>query len=153
MQIPLLIATAAEDLGHSHSVWDALPHLAGTLMVLVTLAILWGITAAVAKIVTILHAKQTAPVPAPAAVPPAAAPSPVASSTPAADAVPVAVIAAAVAAAYENEQIVPSEIAAVIAAAVACMSGGTRRIISIKPMDMSWEKAGRQSVLYSHRIR
>ena len=148
MQIPLLIATATEDLGHSHSVWDALPHLAGTLMVLITLAILWGITAAVAKIVAIMHGPQVGPVPSPAPTP-----SPAASSTPAADAVPVAVIAAAVAAAYENEQIVPSEIAAVIAAAVACMSGGTHRIISIKPMDMSWEKAGRQSVLYSHRIR
>jgi hypothetical protein len=153
MQIPLLIATAAEDLGHSHSVWDALPHLAGTLMVLVTLACLWGITSAVAKIVAILHAKPTAPVPAPAAVPPAAAPSPAASSKPPADEVPVAVIAAAIAAAYEAENNVPSEIAAVIAAAVACMSGGSRRIISIKPADTSWEKAGRQSILYSHRIR
>ncbi len=153
MQIPLLIATAAEDLGHSHSVWDALPHLGGMIMVLVTLTMMWGITAAVAKIIAILHAKQAAAVPAPAAVAPTAAPSPVASSTPPSDEVPVAVIAAAIAAAYEAENNVPSEIAAVIAAAVACMSGGTRRIITIKPMDTSWEKAGRQSVLYSHRIR
>ena len=149
MQIPLLIATATEDLAHSHSVWDALPHLGGMLMVLVTLTVMWGITASVAKIIAILHAKQPAPVPAPAAV----VPEPAAPPATSADAVPVAAIAAAVAALYENEQIVPSEVAAVIAAAVACMSGGSRRIISIKPADTSWEKAGRQSILYSHRIR
>lgn len=151
----MFIATAAEDLGHSHSVMDALPHLGGMLMVLITLAIMWGITASVAKIIAILHSKQAAPVPAPQPAPLQApvATAPAAAPAAAADAVPVAAIAAAVAAAYENEQIVSSEIAAVIAAAVACMSGGTRRIISIKPVDSSWEKAGRQSVLYSHRIR
>jgi Na+-transporting methylmalonyl-CoA/oxaloacetate decarboxylase gamma subunit len=143
MQIPLFIATATEDLGHSHSVWDALPHLGGMIMVLITLTVMWGVTAAVAKLITILHAHQAAAAPAPS---PAAAP-------PAASATPVAAIAAAVAATYENEQIVSSEVAAVIAAAVACMSGGSRRVISIRPVDSSWEKAGRQSVLYSHRIR
>ncbi|RPJ35346.1 MAG: hypothetical protein EHM17_03000 [Verrucomicrobiaceae bacterium] len=144
MQIPLLIATATEDLGHSHSVWDALPHLGGMLMVLITLTLMWGITAAVAKIIAILHARQ-----APASAP-QPAPAKTTAPTPASE-VPVAVVAAAVAEYYSDT--VPSEIAAVIAAAVTCMSGGTRRIISIKPMDMSWEKAGRQAVLYSHRIR
>ena len=145
MQIPLFIATVTEDLGHSHSVWDALPHLGGMLMVLITLVILWGITAAVAKIVALLHARH-----APAS-PPAPLPGPheVAATPP--SQVPVAAIAAAVAEHYSKT--VPSEIAAVIAAAVTCMSGGSRRVISIKPMDMGWEKAGRQAVLYSHRIR
>jgi hypothetical protein len=142
MQIPLFIATATEDLGHSHSVWDALPHLGGMIMVLITLTVMWGVTAAVAKLITILHAHQAA-----------AAPAPSPAAPPAASAAPVAAIAAAVAATYENEQIVSSEVAAVIAAAVACMSGGSRRVISIRPVDSSWEKAGRQSVLYSHRIR
>lgn len=47
----------------------------------------------------------------------------------------------------------PPEIVAVIAAAVASMTGGRGRVISIKPMSTSWERAGRQSVLTSHRIR
>ena len=147
MHIPLIIATATEDLGHSHSVWDALPHLGGMLMVLITLTLLWGITAAVAKAISILHAWQAK----------SAAPAPVkAAGPPASDDVPVALIAAAAAAALEADRpagTVPPEIAAVIAAAVACMSGGSRRVISIKPVDMGWEKAGRQAVLYSHRIR
>ena len=145
MQIPLLIATATEDLAHSHSFWDALPHLGGMLMVLITLVILWGITAAVAKIVAIVHARQH-----PAASPtPASKPSK-AVATPSSE-VPVAAIAAGVAEHYSSS--VPPEIAAVIAAAVTCMSGGSRRVISIKPIDTGWEKAGRQAVLYSHRIR
>jgi hypothetical protein len=45
------------------------------------------------------------------------------------------------------------EIIAVIAAAVAAVTGKSHRIISIKPMSTSWERAGRQSVLTSHRIR
>jgi Na+-transporting methylmalonyl-CoA/oxaloacetate decarboxylase gamma subunit len=148
MQIPLLIANAAEDLGHSHSVWDALPHLGGMVMVILTLFLLWGITAAVARLVSIFNAGTTA---APLAA--AAAPPPTTRDT---SEVPVAAIAAAVAASIGAEHphgSVPPEIAAVIAAAVASMSGGSRRVISIKPMDLSWEKAGRQAVLYSHRIR
>lgn len=45
------------------------------------------------------------------------------------------------------------EIIAVIAAAVHSVTGKNRRIISIKKVDTSWEKSGRQSVLTSHRIR
>lgn len=49
---------------------------------------------------------------------------------------------------------IPPEIVAVIAAAVASVTGNrTLRIVSIKPMSTSWERAGRQSVLTSHRIR
>jgi glutaconyl-CoA decarboxylase len=49
---------------------------------------------------------------------------------------------------------IPPEIVAVIAAAVASMHHGRNlQIISIKPMSTSWERAGRQSVLTSHRIR
>lgn len=50
-------------------------------------------------------------------------------------------------------QAVPPEIVAVIAAAVATVTGSSHRIVSIKPMSTSWERAGRQSVLTSHRIR
>jgi len=33
------------------------------------------------------------------------------------------------------------------------MLGEKYKIIAIKPQDTSWEKAGRQAVLSSHRIR
>jgi len=130
MQTITLIAATGKDLGHSHSVMDALPHLGGMLMVLVTLVILWGLTAALSRMVSVITSRQSAP---PAAV--TKRQTPVPSAAPAAED-------------GTNPQIV-----AVIAAAVASMTGGTRRVISIKPIDKSWEKAGRQSVLRSHRIR
>lgn len=131
--IPL--ASAAEDLGHSHSVADALPHLGGMLMVFITLACLWCLTAIVAKLVAIRHSL----------VSPEAAPAAPVKSAPAA--APPAPQAAAV------EAGISPEIVAIISAAIACMHGGRRRVISIKPADTSWEKAGRQTVLSSHRIR
>ncbi len=45
------------------------------------------------------------------------------------------------------------EIIALIAAAVSCFTSQPHRIVSIKRQSTSWEKAGRQSVLSSHRIR
>jgi len=54
--------------------------------------------------------------------------------------------------ATRQDEIAP-EIVAVIAAAIHSVTGKNRRIISIKKVDTSWEKSGRQSVLTSHRIR
>ena len=51
-----------------------------------------------------------------------------------------------------SEDIAPETIA-VIAAAVASATGSFRRIVSIKSQSALWEKAGRQSVLTSHKIR
>lgn len=45
------------------------------------------------------------------------------------------------------------EVIAVIAAAVATVTGSSRRIVAIKNQTSLWEKAGRQSILTSHRIR
>ena len=110
------------------SVLDAIPHLAGMLMVMVTLAILWGVCAFTAKLIQLLL-----PVPAPAAAPVAAAlPQP--------------------AGRHETNTIAP-EIVAVIAAAVAATTGSRQRIVSIKSGSSAWERAGRHSVLSSHRIR
>ena len=133
--VSMPLATAAEDLGHSHSVADALPHLGGMVLVLITLACLWCLTAIVAKLVAIRHSLVGQPAPAPAAEPAAAATAGQAPQAP----VPHAGVS--------------PEIVAIISAAIACMHGGSRRVISIKPADTSWEKAGRQSVLTSHRIR
>jgi Na+-transporting methylmalonyl-CoA/oxaloacetate decarboxylase gamma subunit len=101
------------------SVLDALPHLAGMLMVMITLTILWGVCAFTAKLIQVL-------------MPPAA---------PAAEAGQAAA------------DTIPPEILAVIAAAISTVGGKKVRIVSIKPQSSSWEKAGRQSVLSSHRIR
>ncbi len=131
MQFTPLIAATTESTAHSHSILDALPHLAGMAMVLVTLACLWGVCAFTARLTSILL-----PTEKPAAAPPVQAPVP-AVATPAA--APYAGVA--------------PEIVAVVAAAVATATGQACRIISIKPMSTSWERAGRQSVLTSHRIR
>jgi glutaconyl-CoA decarboxylase len=104
-------------------------------MVMITLAFLWGVCAVTAKLISILLPEQK-----PAAAP-AAKPAAPAAATP-----PAAVTPAAPAG-------ISPEIVAVIAAAVATATGQAHRIISIKPMSTSWERAGRQSVLTSHRIR
>lgn len=110
------------------SVLDALPHLAGMLMVMVTLCILWGVCELAARMVRIFA-------PAPVAPP---VPKPVEAAVPHGPAA---------------EQATPPEIIAVIAAAVASVTGPSHRIISIKRQSTTWEKVGRQSVLTSHRIR
>lgn len=69
--------------------------------------------------------------PAPAATPPTPAP---AQAQPAADTL-------------------DPETLAVIAAAVACTTGSPHRVVAIKSHSSLWEKAGRQSILTSHRIR
>jgi Na+-transporting methylmalonyl-CoA/oxaloacetate decarboxylase gamma subunit len=132
MQLITLLAST-EDAAHSHSIIDALPHLAGMLMVMVTLTILWGVCAFTARMVgTFLPDKKTtAPAPA-TATPAATAPEP----------------------APPAESGIAPEIVAVIAAAVAAVTDKRPvRIVSIKPTSTSWERAGRQSVLTSHRIR
>lgn len=126
--IPILAAT---DKAHT-SVLDALPHLMGMLMVFATLAVLWGVCALTAKLIQVL-------MPAPAEKPAAAA-----TAAPAAPPQKPAPVAPA--------GIAP-EIVAVIAAAVATATGKPHRIVSIKRQSTNWEKAGRQSVLTSHRIR
>ena len=134
MQLVTLLA-ATEDAAHSHSIIDALPHMAGMLMVMVTLAFLWGVCALTAKLVkAFLPEKQPAPPPAAVKAPASAAAAPAPASASATG--------------------IPPEIVAVIAAAVASVAGKKAiRIVSIKPMSTSWERAGRQSVLTSHRIR
>jgi Na+-transporting methylmalonyl-CoA/oxaloacetate decarboxylase gamma subunit len=130
MHPAFLIAMTTEELGHSHSVMDALPHLGGMLMVLATLMALWGLTVLISKMVALLPKKPD---------------TAVAAKTP--------VIAPAAVTPTPQSDLTPPEIIAVIAAAVAASIGSSHRIISIKPMSTSWERAGRQSVLTSHRIR
>lgn len=61
--------------------------------------------------------------------------------------------AAARSAPEADDDAIPSEIIAVIAAAISCFTDSSHRIVSIKRQSSTWERAGRQSVLTSHRIR
>jgi sodium pump decarboxylase gamma subunit len=121
--IPILAVVPKEQV----SVMDAVPHLMGMVMVITTLAILWGVCALTAKLIKTFIPEPAAK-PAPAAAAAAPAPAPVLQGT-------------------------PPEVIAVIAAAVATATGRAHRIVSIKRQSTTWERAGRQSVLSSHRIR
>jgi hypothetical protein len=68
------------------------------------------------------------------------------------EAVPAAAAPAKVAPVVSDDAITP-EIVAVIAAAIASVTDSAHRIVSIKRQGSTWERAGRQSVLTSHRIR
>ena len=111
--------------------------MTGMLVVMITLAVLWGVCAFTAKMVEIACPDKTSVKPLTAPVAPL---EPIA-RTSASAGVP------------DDSRIAP-EIVAVIAAAVATATRNQAvRIVSIKPMSTSWERAGRQSVLTSHRIR
>ena len=118
--IPILAAA------QKTAVADTVPHLMGMLLVLVTLACLWGVCALSATVIRMLAPAPAAPPPVAvrAAVPPVAAP----------------------------DGLTP-EIIAVISAAIASVTDSSHRIVAIRRHSSTWEKAGRQSVLSSHKIR
>jgi hypothetical protein len=103
------------------------PFLTSLCMVMITLALIWAILSLTVYLV------KRAPAHAPSAVPLSAARSEPSSAP--------------------RSSGIPSEIVAVIAAAVSATVGKDHKIISIKAQDSNWERAGRQSVLSSHRLR
>lgn len=113
------------------SLADTVPYLVGMLLVIITLSTLWAACLICAKIVAIVS-------------PPAKVIS-----------APQGISAQAPATAKQQAAAtgIAPEVVAVIAAAVASVAGRSHRIISIKENNASWGKAGRQSVLSSHRIR
>lgn len=122
-----ILAETAGNMTRMETLVTALPYVSGALVVFLTLAILWGVCALTAWLVKTL---------VPAAVLEPAAPA-VARATE-----PVSAAGS-----------VPPEIVAVIAAAIHTAVGKEHKIVAIKPQASSWEKAGRQSVLGSHRVR
>ena len=131
-----LLATSVES--HSHSALDALPYMLGMLLVLISLALLWGICAITARIIAMTAPRDQTTLPV---VPPSPAHELPIPASP------------ALLSESEHSHIAP-EIVAVIAGAVASITRNRPvRIVSIKPMNSGWERAGRQSVLTSHRIR
>lgn len=128
MNLTMILAATAKV---ETSVSDALPHLVGMLLVIITLAVLWGVCAFTATLIRTFMPVAAPPAPAMAAT----------SSLDAAGSID------------EEPQKIAPEIVVVIAAAVAATTGPSHRIVSIKRQSSSWAKAGRQSVLSSHRIR
>jgi sodium pump decarboxylase gamma subunit len=127
--LPILATTGKPSVGATFL--SAFPYLLGMLVVMITLAILWGLCELTAKLIQ-RFLPEAEPATGPAA-PPVTHDAPV----------PRAAAATGT----------PPELVAAIAAAVHTLTGGDYRVVAIKPQDPSWEKAGRQSVLSSHRIR
>jgi hypothetical protein len=65
----------------------------------------------------------------------------------------VAAAPAASVVSHSHEETISPEIVAVIAAAISSFTDSPHRIVSIRHQSSSWELAGRQSVLTSHKIR
>ncbi len=146
MTAVFLIATAEAAPGRFELLVSALPHLLGMIVVLATLALLWGLCVLTSKVIRLLLPGQYAPEGKPAPI--------VASPAPAA-AAPVSpeMVAALAAVAHERAGGVPPEIVAVIAGAVHMAVGKGSRVVAIRPGDGSWEKAGRHAVFGSRRLR
>jgi Na+-transporting methylmalonyl-CoA/oxaloacetate decarboxylase gamma subunit len=139
------LAAAEAEPGRLETFLSGFPHLLGVLVVIATLTVLWGLCALTGKIVQRLLPGLTAPeaVPVPVVVPAVAAP-----------AMSPEMVAAIAAVTYDRQaSAVPSEIVAVIAAAVHSAVGKDSRVVAIRPSDSNWEKAGRQAVFGSHRFR
>lgn len=115
-----------------HDVLVAAEHLAGFVVVMVTLLVLWGLTVVSGKVVARLEAMR--PKPAPVVPEPAAAP------------------ATGPAAATGDDGVSDEELV-VIAATVATMIDGRHRVVSVRPVPSSWGQQGRREIHASHRIR
>lgn len=120
---PLFLPIAAAEASAVH-------YLGGMLMVILTLTALLVLMTLSSLILRKLF---------PYEAPPAPAPSALASTSQAAK--------------DGNHEGIEPEVVAAIAAAVATTLGSNHRVVSIKQKAGSWEKAGRQSILSSHRIR
>ncbi|MEI6673627.1 MAG: hypothetical protein WCO57_00460 [Verrucomicrobiota bacterium] len=121
------------------SMFDTLAHFIGSGIIFVS--VIWSAYCLITYLI-----KRLSPVALPAITPASVAPklaAPTLAAPTLAASGPVATAAPAI----------PPQTVAVIAAAVHYMLGDKHKIIAIKPQDTSWEKAGRQAVLSSHRIR
>jgi Na+-transporting methylmalonyl-CoA/oxaloacetate decarboxylase gamma subunit len=105
----------------------AAEHLAGFAIVMCTLAVLWGLTALMGRVVARMESGAPAPPSRPAAKP----------VTPEASA----------GGDIENDDLV------VIAATAAAMFDTRHRIVSIRPHVSTWGQQGRREIHASHRIR
>jgi Na+-transporting methylmalonyl-CoA/oxaloacetate decarboxylase gamma subunit len=105
----------------------AAEHLAGFAIVMSTLAILWGLTALMGRVVARLE-----PTAHPASPQPGAKP---------------------IGATGNKEGEIDNDDLVVIAATAAAMLDARHRIVSIRPPASSWGQQGRRDIHASHRIR
>lgn len=106
----------------------AAEQLAGFLIVMLALTVLWGLTALMGRLLALPVFGGATPVVA----------------TPAPTAAPAGAPAAG---GPTDEEVV------VIAAAVAAMIDGRHRVVSVRPVHSSWGQQGRREIHASHRIR
>jgi len=132
-----LTLSAASIAVASVGMFDSLALFVGKLVIIASL--IWSGYSLITYLI-----RRSAPPAKPASLLTRSTPTPVPAPVPAPIAAPLATNA---------EATIPTAIVAVIAAAVQTMLDEKHRIISIKPQDSSWEKAGRQAILSSHRIR
>jgi Na+-transporting methylmalonyl-CoA/oxaloacetate decarboxylase gamma subunit len=105
----------------------AAEHLAGFVIVMLALSLLWGLTVVLGRVVARIEKLRTLPVAVPAAtIPPVGAPTGVEVS---------------------DDELV------VIAATVAAMIDGRHRVVAVRPVQSSWGQQGRREIHASHRIR
>ena len=105
----------------------AAEHLAGFVIVLLALTLLWGLTVLIGRFFASSAAAAVPPAgPAPAAAPATPAPA--------------------------GDELTDEEIV-VISAAVAAMVDGRHRVVSVQPVQSSWGQQGRREIHASHRIR
>ncbi len=145
MTVATILAAAEAAPGRFETFISGFPHLLGVLVVISTLCVLWGLCVVTGKVIHTLL---------PGLLAPEAVPTRVAVPVPAATAMAPEMVAAIAAVTYDRQAAaVPPEMVAVIAAAVHTAVGNDSRVVAIKPSDTNWEKAGRQAVFGSHRIR
>jgi len=108
----------------------AAEHLAGFVIVIIALTVLWGLTALMGALVQRFGVGDATRAPSQSPPSPAAAASPSAPDD-----------------ALSEEEVV------VIAAAVATLIDGRHRVVSVRPVHSSWGQQGRREIHASHRIR
>lgn len=116
------------------SVLQAMEHMTGFIIVLMTLSILWGLTALMGKVAIYLEKRRLQQAPA----------------APAVGATAVAATPTTVSAALDGPT---DEEVAIIAATVSMMLTGRHRIVSIRPGSSDWSREGRRQIFSSHKIR
>lgn len=109
--------------GLAHNLWAAAELLAGFGIVMATLTLLWGLTAAMSRLFAALQRPPAAAATATAALAPAAA-----------------------------DQAADDEEIAVVAAAVALMLGAPHRVLRVLPQPSAWGQEGRRDTHASHRM-
>ena len=115
---------------------DSLEHIVGFLSVLVTLTILWLITASMGRYFAGADKRSSA------------------RTVKAAEAAAEAKISTApTAAASSDEKSVSDEMIAAISAAAYVLLGGRHRIVSIRSASTDWSREGRRQHFASHKIR